>query len=350
MELSVQEMVKKPIHEIPTRYLVDHEPLIFCSNDENLFAPIPILDMKALLAQDTNKISQLEKFHSACKDWGIFQLVNHGVDSSLVEKVKYEIEEFYKLPLEERLRYKIRGGDVEGYGQTIIVSEDQKVDWADRFYIITNPIHRRKSHLLPNLPSSLRETLEAYFSELQKLSRAIFGLIAQTLKIDIKEAEEVFENGMQSVRMTYYPPCPRPDKVHGLTPHSDASGITILLQVNGVEGFQVKKDGVWMPVKFLKDAFVVNLGDIVEILSNGLYKSIEHRATVNSEKERISIAMFFNPKFEAEIGPSHSILIKQPPLFRRVVMEQFFKDFFSRKLDGKSFLDRMKVNTINPCN
>ncbi|KAK6124122.1 hypothetical protein DH2020_042148 [Rehmannia glutinosa] len=275
--------------------------------------------MKKLLAEET-KTSQLEKFHSTCKEWGIFQLVNHGVDTSLVEKLKYEIQEFYKLPLEERLRYKNRAGDVEGYGQTIILSEDQKVDWADR------------------------ETLEVYISELQKLSRAIFGLISEALNIGNKlEVEEMFENGMQSVRMTYYPPCPQPDKVIGLTPHSDASGITILLQVNGVEGFQVKKDGVWMPVKFLPDAFVVNLGDIVEILSNGLYKSIEHRATVNSEKERITFAMFFNPKFEAEVGPSHSLLIKQPPLFRSVKMEQYFKDFFSRKLNGKSFLDYMKV-------
>ncbi|KAL3643580.1 hypothetical protein CASFOL_014395 [Castilleja foliolosa] len=337
MELiSVQEMVKKPINEIPTQYIVDQEPII----DDIPFAPIPILDMNALLAdQDTN----IHQFHSACKDWGIFQLVNHGVDTKLVEKLKNEIQEFYKLPLEERLRYKVRVGDVEGYGQTIIVSQDQKVDWADRFYMITNPIHRRKNHLLPNLPSSLRETLEAYFTEIQKLSMALFGLIAKTLRIDLKEAEEVFENGMQSVRMTYYPPCPNPDKVHGLTPHSDGSAITILLQVNGVEGLQVKKDGAWMAVKFLKDAFVVNLGDIVEILSNGLYKSIEHRATVNSEKERISIAMFFNPKFEAEVGPSRSLLVQQTPLFKRVIMEQFFKDFFSQKLDGKSFIEYMKV-------
>ncbi|KAI3456079.1 hypothetical protein Pfo_012742 [Paulownia fortunei] len=342
MELSIQEMVKKPIHDIPTRYLVDQEPPISCSSEENSFAAIPVLDMKSLLAEES-KLSQLEKLHSTCKEWGIFQLVNHGVESSLVEKLEYEIKEFYKLPLEDRLKYKIRPGDVEGYGQTIILSADQKVDWADRFYMITNPIHRRKPHLLPELPSSLRETLEAYISELQKLSRAIFGLIAEALMIERREAEEMFEDGMQSVRMTYYPPCPQPNKVNGLTPHSDASGITILLQVNGVEGFQVKKDGVWMPVKFLPDALVVNLGDIIEILSNGLYKSIEHRATVNSEKERITIAMFFNPKFEVEVGPSPSLLINQPPLFRRMLMEQYFKDFFSRKLNGKSFIDYMKT-------
>ncbi|KAL0398393.1 UNVERIFIED_CONTAM: protein SRG1 [Sesamum radiatum] len=338
MELSVQEMVKKPVHRIPKCYLVDREPAV----EEKSVPAIPVLDMKTLLAQETRN-SQLDNLDATCKDWGIFQLVNHGVESWLVEKLKYEIQEFYKLPLEERLRYKIRPGDVEGYGQTVILTPGQKVDWADRFYMFTNPIYNRKPHLFPELPSSLRETLEAYIHELQKLARSLFGLIAEALKIERTEIEEMFEDGMQSIRMNYYPPCPEPNKVNGLTPHSDATGITILLQVNGVDGFQVKKDGVWLPVSPLPNAFVVNIGDVTEILSNGLYKSIEHRATVNSEKERITIAMFFNPKLKAEIGPSRSLLLKQPPLYKSMIAERYAKDFFSRKLNGKSFLEYMKL-------
>ena len=84
------------------------------------------------------------------------QLVNHGVRSSILEKLKSEITEFYKLPLEEKMKYKMRAGDVEGYGLSVIRSEDQKIDWGDRFYMITNPIHRRKPHLFPELLPSLR--------------------------------------------------------------------------------------------------------------------------------------------------------------------------------------------------
>lgn len=82
----------------------------------------------------------------------------------------------------------------------------------------------------------------------------------------------------------------------------------------------------------------------LQILSNGLYNSIEHRANVNSEKERISIAMFFNPKFEAEFGPASSMLNpNNPPLFRRVGMEKYVKDFFSRSLNGRTYLDYMRI-------
>ena len=107
--------------------------------------------------------------------------------------------------------------------------------------------------------------MENYLQELQKLAMTLFGLVGQAVDIDNQEMTDVFDDGMQSVRMTYYPPCPQPDLVIGGTPHSDAAGITILLQVNDVEGLQVKRDGVWIPVNFLPDAFVVNVGDILEV-------------------------------------------------------------------------------------
>ncbi|KAH0635708.1 hypothetical protein KY289_035623 [Solanum tuberosum] len=73
------------------------------------------------------------------------------------------------------------------------------------------------------------------------------------------------EKGMQLVRMNYYPPYPKLELVTGLGTHSDGSAITIVHQVDGVDGLQVKQDGVWIPVEFLPNAFVVNIGDILEV-------------------------------------------------------------------------------------
>ena len=84
--------------------------------------------------------------------------MNHGVSSSLLERLKHETEEFFMLPLEEKTKYKARTGDFEGYG-TIIRCKDQKLDWGDRLYMIINPTHRRKPYLFPELPSSLRFSL-----------------------------------------------------------------------------------------------------------------------------------------------------------------------------------------------
>lgn len=67
------------------------------------------------------------------------------------------------------------------------------------------------------------------------------------------------------MRMNYYPPSPQPEKVIGLTNHSDATALTILLQVNEVEGLQIRKDDMWVPVRPMPNAFVVNVGDILEV-------------------------------------------------------------------------------------
>ena len=89
--------------------------------------------------------------------------------------------------------------------------------------------------------------------------------MAKALEIDMKEMIELFDDGMQAVRMAYYPPCPKPELVMGLTPHSDITLLTILHQVNGVDGLQIRKDGLWFPLNFNPDAFVVNVGDILEV-------------------------------------------------------------------------------------
>ncbi|KAE8673325.1 putative 2-oxoglutarate/Fe(II)-dependent dioxygenase [Hibiscus syriacus] len=238
---SVQELVKEPMKTIPQQ------------KDSGL---------------------ELEKLHSTCRHWGFFQLVNHGVNSWILEKVKQEIEVFYKLPLEEKMKFKIREGDTEGYGN----------------------IERTGGR------------------------------------------HAIFEDDILS-------PCPQPELVMGVTPHSDATLITILHQLNGVDGLHIHKDGVWFPFSFLPDALVVNVGDILEIFSNGVYRSIEHKVVPNAEKERMSVAFFVNPKLEADVGPSPSLMNPHnPPLFKRVSLDRYIKGFFSQMLNGKSYLQHMRID------
>ena len=89
--------------------------------------------------------------------------------------------------------------------------------------------------------------------------------MAKALKMNPNDMKELFEEGWQSMRMNYYPPCPRPDLVIGLNNHSDAVGLTILLQINDKEGLQIRKAGMWVPIKPLPNAFIVNIGDILEV-------------------------------------------------------------------------------------
>ncbi|XAR66650.1 Thebaine 6-O-demethylase [Bertholletia excelsa] len=267
---SVQELAKRPMITIPPQYVRDdQDPLII--SDTSSSPDIPVIDLQGLLSSDSMN-SELEKLHSACKEWGFFQLINHGISSAMVEKVKQEIEDLFNLPMEEK----------KSCGKSQVLRAEER---------------------------------------------------------------ELMEGGlMQALRINYYPPCPKPELVLGVTPHSDGSLLTIVLQLNQVDGLQIKKDGMWIPIRPLPSAFVVNVGDSLEILSNGIYKSIQHRAVVNSEKERISVAAFHSPKFEGELGPAPSLVTPETPaLFKRVGIAEYYRRYLARKLHEKSNIEAMRI-------
>ncbi|PNX58325.1 protein SRG1-like, partial [Trifolium pratense] len=86
----------------------------------------------------------------------------------------------------------------------------------------------------------------------------------KALKIKSNELVELFEDVCQGMRLNYYPPCPQPEHVIGVNAHSDMGALTILLQANEIEGLQIRKDGEWIPVQPLPNAFVINIGDMLE--------------------------------------------------------------------------------------
>ncbi|RZC49482.1 hypothetical protein C5167_017903 [Papaver somniferum] len=343
---SVQEFAKQPLAEVPARYIrTDQDSLSTNLSSVSLIdQTVPVIDLQKLVSPETNIGDlELERLHSACKDWGFFQVVNHGVDILLVEKVKSEIQGFFNLPMDEKKKFWQEEGDFEGFGQAFVHSEDQKLDWGDMFFIRTLPQHMRKLWLFPNLPIPLRETIESYSLELSKLSLTLIKSMEKALQINTNVMAEWFEEVKQSMRMNYYPPCPQSEHVIRLTTHSDPGGSTIVLQLNEVDGLQIKKEETWVPIKPLPNAFVVNIGDILEIMTNGIYRSVEHRATIKSSKERLSVATFHIPK-QTEIGPIHGLITTEKPvLFKTVGYQDYVKEFLSRKLDGKSFLDSMRV-------
>ncbi|RZC49463.1 hypothetical protein C5167_017887 [Papaver somniferum] len=263
---SLSELAKQSLPEVPARYIrTDQEPLSNTTGTSMIDQPVPVIDLQKLLSPEPI-IGELElvKLHSACKQWGFFRfrcLVNHGVDNLLVEKMKSEIQ------------------------------EDQKLDWGDMFGMVTLPKQMRNPRLLPNLPLPLRETIEAYSFELSKLNMTLTDLMEKALKMETRAMAELFDGGGQGMRMNYYPPCPQPENLIGLTPHSDAGGLTILLQLN-------------------------------EMMSNEIYRSVEHRETINLSKESLSVAKFHRPKGDTLIGLIVSMITPETPaLFRTIGSE-----------------------------
>ncbi|XP_020239834.1 codeine O-demethylase isoform X2 [Cajanus cajan] len=339
--LSVKELAKKALTKVPERYVIaDIDPPIL--SNTNSLPQLPVIDLNKLLAEEL-KGPELEKLDFACKEWGFFQLINHGISMELVEDVKRGAQELFNLSMEEKKKLWQKPGDMEGFGQMTEKPKGEASDWIDGFYILTLPSHFRKPHLFPNLPLPFRENLEDYCMEMRDLAINIYVLIGKALGIDQpKEIKESLGEPGQAIKINYYPPCPQPENVLGLKSHTDASALTILLQANEVEGLQIKKDGKWVPVKPLPNAFIVTLGDVLEVVTNGIYRSREHRAVVNSNKERLSIAAFSGPEWSGNIGPAPSLVTPEtPPLFKTIGVADFYKGYLSPEHRGKSYINNV---------
>lgn len=201
--------------------------------------------------------------HSYC--W-VQQLINHGIADEVIEKMKTDTQEFFNLPLEEKMAYSKIPNYLEGYGQAFVLSEDQKLDWGDMLFLLPRPVPLRNMRFWPTIPPSFRETLDKYSMALQKVAIRLMRLIAKNLGTDLETFASFFEDGTQGIRMNYYPPCAQASKVIGLAPHSDSTALTLLIQVNEVEGLQIKKNGKWIPVKPISGAFIINIGDVMEVI------------------------------------------------------------------------------------
>ncbi|CAL5387647.1 unnamed protein product [Camellia sinensis] len=172
-------------------------------------------------------------------------------------------------------------------------------------------------------------------------------LLSEGLELAAGKLKDEGLLGSRLIAGVYYPYCPQPNLTFGLNPHTDPGVLTILVE-NQVMGLQVKHEGEWVDVKPLPGSLIVNIGDALQIMSNGEYKSVEHRVLVNSMKEsRISIVEFFNLYKKDEIRryrPFPELLIaKKPALYRNFLYKEFHDNFFSKGLDNKSFVEKLMI-------
>ncbi|KAK2991073.1 hypothetical protein RJ640_010075 [Escallonia rubra] len=305
--------------EPPPRYIVKDSP--FGSIDSSLpSAPVPVIDIGLLSSASSNE--ELEKLKSALSSWGCFQAIGHGISDSHLDKVREVAKQFFERPIEEKKKYSRAATQGEGYGGDLIVSDKQILDWSDRLALKVLPEDERRLDLWPENPDNFREILTEYAVKIKSIIDLLFKSIAKSLNLEDNTFLSQFgDRQVLIARVNFYPRCPRPDQVLGLKPHSDKSGITVLLQDKEVEGLHVLKDHQWFKVSIIPHALVVNVGDQMEIMSNGIIKSPVHRAVTNPNWLRISVAVSNEPEPEKEIGPADGLIDEQRPRLYRSVKD-----------------------------
>ncbi|KAM1086696.1 hypothetical protein ACFX2B_012177 [Malus domestica] len=345
---DVQELRKSKPSIIPERFVRDMTERPALATPMPYSTDIPTINFSKLAKGTKDEIkSEISQLANACENWGFFQVVNHGIDLSILESIEKVAKEFFMLPLEEKKKYAMAPGTVQGYGQAFVLSEDQKLDWCNMFALGVVPNFIRNPMLWPTNPENFSESVEVYSKEVRKLCQNLLKYIAMSLGLKGDVFEKMFGEAVQALRMNYYPPCSRPDLVLGLSPHSDGSALTVLQQGKGNSvGLQILKDDRWVPVKPIPNALVINIGDTIEVLTNGKYKSVEHRAVTHKEEDRLSIVTFYAPSYEIEVGPMAELVDENNPCkYRRYNHGEYSKHYVTNKLQGKKTLEFAKIQT-----
>ncbi|KAI9111285.1 hypothetical protein K1719_017697 [Acacia pycnantha] len=284
-----------------------------------LAALIPVIDLSHLTSTDPQfHAAAVRQLGQACQDWGFFMVINHGVSENLMKDIMKKCLEFHNLPLEEKKEFSCVHAALPAikYATSALPRSIGENDlyWID--YLLFYNYHNQCN--FPNKPPGVSDTAMEYSKEMRGVARTLLEGISESLGLkpdDIIE-HSGFDYGYQKMQFNLYPPCPQPDLVQGLPPHCDNGFLNILIQ-NGISGLQVKHDGKWVNVNPLPNSLIVNTGNELEVLTNGKYKSIWHRAVVNEKETRLSVLAAHGPQVDKEIGPAPGLLEKEKPLFKR---------------------------------
>ncbi|KAL6606740.1 hypothetical protein ACP70R_042393 [Stipagrostis hirtigluma subsp. patula] len=346
--MLVQEVAARE-QQPPSRYVLPEQyhpisPAVGVDMPEH----IPVIDLSRLMASDSRD-DENTKLRSALQSWGLFLVTNHGIETSLMDDLINAAREFFHQPLEEKQKYSnlIDGKhfQVEGYGNDSVKFKDQTLDWSDRLQLRLEPADERNLARWPEHPKSFRAFLDEYTLNCKRIKDCILRAVARTLGLNDDYFIAQFSVKAPSfARFNYYPPCPRPDIVFGAKPHSDAGVLTILLMDKDVGGLQVLRDGVWHNVPTSPHRLLINIGDYMEIISNGNFKSPVHRVVTSAEKERISLAMFHGLDPEKEIEPAADLLLmEQPARYRKVKAKEYMAGFYQHFSRGTRFINTVKI-------
>jgi leucoanthocyanidin dioxygenase len=174
-----------------------------------------------------------------------------------------------------------------------------------------------------------------YARQLRGLASKIFSALSLALGLEEGRLEKEvggLEELLLQMKINYYPKCPQPELALGVEAHTDVSALTFILH-NMVPGLQLFYQGKWVTAKCVPNSIIMHIGDTIEILSNGKFKSILHRGLVNKEKVRISWAVFCEPPKEKIIlKPLPEVVSEtEPPLFPPRTFSQHIQHKLFRK-------------------
>ncbi|XP_076943771.1 1-aminocyclopropane-1-carboxylate oxidase homolog 1-like [Bidens hawaiensis] len=341
---GVKGILDSGVSKIPSIFIHPPESLqkYPCHGTSSLDLQVPVIDLNDLEGGKEVKVGQIRE---ASEQWGIFQLVNHGIPVSVLdEMLEGGVRGFHEQPSEVKMKWYSRAYEqqVRFYSNGVLY-EAHPICWRDSI-----SCHYADGELDPNaLPPVSRRAIQNYMEKILNLKVTLAGLLSEALGLNPNYLESIDCMKTATLVCQYYPPCPEPDLTLGVPRHSDPSFITILLQ-DSLGGLQVLKGSQWVDVKPIKGAIIVNIGDHLQLMSNDKFKSVEHRVLAAPVGPRLSAACFFYPRtanYSKPYGPIKELVSEEAgPVYREVAHNEYMSCYrFKGGANGNSALPFFKL-------
>ncbi|GLJ41141.1 hypothetical protein SUGI_0852120 [Cryptomeria japonica] len=298
---------------------------------------LPVVDISKFPrdfdAQELNHLlyhPELAKIREACKEWGFFQLVNHGIPIDLLQKAENGSRSLLSMPNE------IKDKASSGKPLDTYYRKGNYESFHLRDSTSPGSFEQMYEKLRPQGNPNLCEAMAKYASCVSDLAQKITKAILASLGLDAQVYyHNYFENCRKVMRINGYSLENMSIEEEALLAHTDSGFLTILYQ-DDVGGLQIRsREGEWFNVKPLSHSFVVNLGDSFKAWTNGLYRSAEHRVVCKSCRDRMSIAFFTSFPAETEIwAPEELVDKKNPRLYKPFIFSDFMRYIMSNREDN----------------
>jgi isopenicillin N synthase-like dioxygenase len=283
-----------------------------------MYQQLPIIDLSAAERGPEARGLLHAQLHSAAHDVGFFQLVGHGVEGTEIERLTRVMREFFALPEEARLAIdNVRSPHFRGYTRTGDERTGGRQDWRDQLDVGAERPARVPADGEPSYwwlqgpnqwPRSLPELREVTLGWIDRLSGVADRLLRELL-VSIGAPANFYapifgDWAHPHLKLVRYPGSAGDGADQGVGAHKDYGFLTLLLQ-DQVGGLQVEReDGLFHEVPPIPGAFVVNLGELLEVATQGYLVATNHRVvSPPGATERFSVPFFYNPRLDARIEP-----------------------------------------------
>ncbi|XP_073158994.1 1-aminocyclopropane-1-carboxylate oxidase homolog 1-like [Henckelia pumila] len=316
----------------PDKFQKDSHPTI------NPGFSIPVLDLDGIENYPLRRRNVVDRIRDASGTWGFFQVINHGIGVSVLDEMLAGTRRFYEQDNEVKKEWYTRDGmKTVVYNSNFDLYRAASANWRDTTYCNMAP-------MIPNpeeLPEACRDIMIEYSKHVKKLGRLLFQLLSEALGLDPNHLNNIGCSDGLAILYHYYPACPEPELTLGASKHADYDFLTVLLQDN-IGGLQVLCYDQWIDITPVPGALVINIGDLLQLISNDKFKSSQHRVVANLGGPRVSVACFFTTGLMPSsklYGPVEELLSEEnPPKYRETTVQEYSLHYNAKGLGGTSAL------------